>query len=140
MIHFEIKKKHWDNLIQSLLELGCKRVDLQLEITGNNDEFEGIEALFNMMSEELKHRLLHVSFTKPAAFQRYVNHFIIITDKDFKIKNMCENFASHYQLDVKQLKDRSFLDLIEKGVGKTSLLHGLEVTAIWIVPTPYQYK
>jgi len=114
MIHFEIKKERWDNLIQSLLELGCGRVDQQLQITGKNDEFESIEALFNMMSEELKHRLLHVSFTKPAAFQRYVNHFIIITDQNFKIKNMCEHFASHYQLDVNQLKDSSFLDLIEK--------------------------
>ena len=80
MIHIEIKKERWDNLIQSLLELGCGRVDQQLQITGKNDEFESIEALFNVMSEELKHRLLHVSFTKPAAFQRYVNHFTIITD------------------------------------------------------------
>lgn len=118
MIHIEIKKERWDNLIQSLLELGCGRVDQQLQITGKNDEFEGIEALFNMMSEELKHRLLHLSFTKPAAFQRYVNHFIIITDQNFKIKNMCEHFASHYQLDMNQLKDSSFLDLIEKDTGE----------------------
>lgn len=118
MIHIEIKKKRWDNLIQSLLELGCGRVDQQLEITGSNDEFEGVEALFNMMCEELKHRLLHVSFTKPATFQRYVNHFTIITDKDFKIKNMCERFVTHYQLDVNQLKDRCFLDLIEKETGE----------------------
>lgn len=114
MIHIEIKKKRWDNLMQSLLELGYGRVDQQLEITGNNDEFETIEVLFNMMCEELKHRLLHLSFTKPAAFQRYLNHFIIITDKNFKIKNMCEHFVTKYQLDVNQLKDSHFLDLIEK--------------------------
>lgn len=114
MIHIEIKKKRWDNLMHSLLQLGFGRVDQQLEITGNNDEFETIEVLFNMMCEELKHRLLHLSFTKPAAFQRYLNHFTIITDKTFKIKNMCEHFVTKYQLDVNQLKDSHFLDLIEK--------------------------
>lgn len=117
MIHIQVKKKRWDNLIDSLLQLGYGRVDQQLEITGNNDEFEGVEALFNMMCEELKHRLLHLSFTKPAAFQRYLNHFIIITDKEFKIKSMCEHLVTHYQLNVNQLKDRSFLNLIEKESG-----------------------
>lgn len=114
MIHFEISRKRWDNLMQSLLELGYGHVDQQLEITGNNDEFEGMEAIFNMMSEELKHRLMHVSFTKPAAFQRYVNHFTIITDQDFKIKNVCEHFVTHYQLDGNQIKNTCFLDLIDK--------------------------
>lgn len=117
MIYIEIKKERWDNLIQSLLELGCGRVDQQLQITGTNDEFEGVEALFNMMCEELKHRLLHLSFTKPTTFQRYVNHFTLITDQNFKIKNMCEQFVTHYKLDVNQLKDHSFLDLIEKDTG-----------------------
>lgn len=117
MIHIEIKKKRWDNLMQSLLELGYGRVDQQLEITGNNDEFETIEVLFNMMCEELKHRLLHLSFTKPTIFQRYVNHFTIITDQDFKIKNVCEHLVTFYQVEVNQLKDHSFLDLIEKESG-----------------------
>lgn len=114
MIHIQIKKQRWDNLLQSLLELGCGRVDQQLEIAWNNDEFETLEILFNMMCEELKYRLIHLSFTKPTAFQRYVNHFTIITDQDFKIKNMCRHLVTHYQLNEYQLKDRCFLDLIEK--------------------------
>lgn len=114
MIHFEISRKRWENLLQSLLELGYGRLDHQLEITGNNDEFEGAEVVFNMMSEELKHRLMHLSFTKPATFQRYVNHYTLITGKDFMIKEVCEDFVTHYQWTPDQIKSTCFLDLIEK--------------------------
>lgn len=100
--------------MQSLLELGYGRLDHQLEITGNNDEFEGAEVVFNMMSEELKHRLMHLSFTKPAAFQRYVNNYTLITGKDFMIKEVCEDFVTHYQWKPDQINSTCFLDLIEK--------------------------
>ncbi len=80
MIHLTISRNRWNNLLKGMLEVGKGRINQRLSIGYRNDKFEGIEVLFNMLCEELSQRLLHLSFIKPTEFQRYINHFVIITD------------------------------------------------------------
>lgn len=113
MINITISKKRWDALRNAMTELGKGRMDQQLLIGKRNDKFEALEVHFNMVSEELSRRLLHLSFVKPAEFQRYTNHFVIITDKKFHIKNVSQNFLGAYQLEPVQIEGRSFLTLTD---------------------------
>lgn len=119
MKHFSICTKRWSNFRQALLELGKGRMDHQLKIGTKNDAFEAMEALFNMVLEELRSRLLHLSFVKPAAFQRYTNQYLLITNKNFRIQNACDTFLTHYQLELQQLKERSFLEMIDEDSATT---------------------
>lgn len=73
MKHFSISIKRWTNFRQAMVELGKGRLDQHLKIRHVNDAFEIVEALFNMVIEELRRRLLHLSFVKPAGFQRYTS-------------------------------------------------------------------
>jgi len=114
MKHFSISIKRWNNFRKAMLELGNGRLDQQLKIRDINDVFEGVEALFNMVIEELRRRLLHLSFVKPADFQRYTSHYVLITNKNFRIVSACEVFLAHYQLELEPLKERSFLDLTDE--------------------------
>lgn len=113
MKHFNISIKRWDNFRKAMVELGKGRLDQQLKIRYLNDAFEGVEVLFNMVIEELRRRLLHLSFVKPAGFQRYTSHYVLITNKNFRIVSASEVLLAHYQLELDPLKKRSFLDLTD---------------------------
>ncbi|WP_430613197.1 helix-turn-helix domain-containing protein [Flavobacterium sp. JP2137] len=113
MKQFVISKRRWENLVQGLLELGKGKLDQQLLIRNLNDDFETIEALFNLVSEELRERLIHLSFTKPNEFQKYTNHFIIIVNRNFIIKNVCDSFLSHFSMDFSSLKKQSLLGYVD---------------------------
>ncbi len=115
MIHLTISRNRWNNLLKGMLEVGKGRINQRLSIGYRNDKFEGIEVLFNMLCEELSQRLLHLSFIKPTEFQRYINHFVIITDSEFTITNTCTNFLEQYNLDPYTIKGSSFLKLADPG-------------------------
>lgn len=114
MKHFNISISRWEEFRTAMLELGKGRMDQRLKIRKLNDDFEAMEALFNMVTEELRTRLLHLSFTKPAEFQRYARQYVIITNKCFTVKNACEGLLQHYGLKLHQLKGSCFLDFTDK--------------------------
>jgi len=113
MKHFAISLKRWNDFRNALLNLGEGRLDQQLKIRNVNDAFERMEVLFNMVIEELRRRLLHLSFTKPAGFQRYTRHYVLITNNNFDIQNACDAFLTRYQQQPELLKERSFLELTD---------------------------
>lgn len=119
MKNFSISKVRWYAFHSALLELGKGRMDQKLKIRNLNDAFEGVEALFNMVIEELRRRLLHQAFVKPANYQRYTAHYVLVLSKDFRIDNACESFLRHYQEELVCLKQCSFLDITDKDTAVT---------------------
>ncbi len=113
MKYFKISKQRWQNFRHAMLELGKGRFIQRLKIGNINDSFEGLEVLFNMVVEELRRRLLHLAFIKPAGFQRYSCHYVLITNENFKILNTCESFLTQYGDKMEQLPARSFLTMLD---------------------------
>lgn len=113
MKEFTVSKKRWNYLIDALIDLGNGKLDQQVFIQNTGDEFECLEVLFNLVNEEWRERLLHLSFIKPNEFQKYINQYAIIVNKDFKINNVSEDFITSQSLCFKDIKNLNFLDLID---------------------------
>lgn len=118
MKEFAISKKRWEQLLTGLVRLGKGKLDQQLLIKHLNDDFESLEALFNLVNEELRERLIHLSFVKPSEYQKYAHHFIFTVNKDFVIKNVCDSFIRRFHIDFSSLKNQSFLHLIDEDTAK----------------------
>ncbi|WP_177766215.1 helix-turn-helix transcriptional regulator [Flavobacterium sp. I3-2] len=114
MKEFTVSKKRWNYLIDALIDLGNGKLDQQVFIQNTGDEFECLEVLFNLVNEEWRERLLHLSFIKPNEFQKYINQYAIIVNKDFKINNVSEDFITSQSLCFKDIKNLNFLDLIDQ--------------------------
>lgn len=114
MKEFTVSKKRWNYLIDALIDLGNGKLDQQVFIQNTGDEFECLEVLFNLVNEEWRERLLHLSFIKPNEFQKYINQYAIIVNKDFKINNVSEDFITSQSLCLKDIKNLNFLDLIDQ--------------------------
>ena len=114
MKEFTVSKKRWNYLIDALIDLGNGKLDQQVFIQNTGDEFECLEVLFNLVNEEWRERLLHLSFIKPNEFQKYINQYAIIVNKDFKINNVSDDFITSQSLYFKDIKNLNFLDLIDQ--------------------------
>lgn len=114
MKEFTVSKKRWNYLIDALIDLGNGKLDQQVFIQNTGDEFECLEVLFNLVNEEWRERLLHLSFIKPNEFQKYINQYAIIVNKDFKINNVSDDFITSQSLCFKDIKNLNFLDLIDQ--------------------------
>lgn len=114
MKQFTISEKRWEQLTEAMISLAKGKLDQQLRVRRLNDDFETLETLFNLVTEELRERLLHLSFVNPNEFQKYIHHFIFIVDHTFQIQKVCEAFLTHFDVDFQTIKKQSFLELIDK--------------------------
>lgn len=133
MKQLTFSKKRWDNLLNGLITLGKGRLDQQLIIQNIHDDFETLEALFNLVNEELRERLLHLSFVKPTDLQKHMNHFVFIINKDFYIKHVCDAFLMHFNIDSQHIKTKSFLDLIDEDTALSLQNFKIDENPLWNV-------
>lgn len=108
-----VSKKRWNYYIDVLIDLGNGKLDQQVFIQNLGDEFECLEVLFNLVNEEWRERLLHLSFIKPNEFQKYVNQYVFIVNKDFKINNVSDNYITSQSLHFNDIRNLNFLELID---------------------------
>ena len=108
-----VSKKRWNYLIEALIDLGNGKLDQQVFIQNLDDEFECLEVLFNLVNEEWRDRLLHLSFVKPNEFQKYVNQYVFLVNKEFKITNVSDDFITNQSLHFNDIRNLNFLDLID---------------------------
>ncbi|WCM42267.1 AraC family transcriptional regulator [Flavobacterium sp. CBA20B-1] len=85
-----------------------------------------------MVLEELRRRLLHMAFIKPASFQRYSSHYVVIINNEFEIVNTCESFAKHYKAELEELSGKSLLQLVDYET--RTLLHEICNTSVAVAP------
>ena len=108
-----VSKKRWNYLIEAFIDLGNGKLDQQVFIQNLDDEFECLEVLFNLVNEEWRERLLHLSFIKPNEFQKYVNQYVFLVNKEFKITNVSDDFITNQSLHFNDIRNLNFLDLID---------------------------
>lgn len=108
-----VSKKRWNYLIEALIDLGNGKLDQQVYIQNLGDEFECLEVLFNLINEEWRERLLHLSFIKPNEFQKYINQYVFLVNKEFKINNVSDAFITNQSLHFDDIRNLNFLDLID---------------------------
>lgn len=113
MIEFKITKKRWQSMLDAVITLAGGKMGQTLKIYHKQDTFESLESIFNLMNEELTERLLHLSFIKPNDFQKYLKHYVLLIDKDLKIKNCCDAFLSDFSFKINHIKNQSLEPLLD---------------------------
>src|SRR5690606_41694366 len=78
------------------------------------DDFEQLEMIFNLVTEELRARLLHLAFVKPTEFKKLHKKYLSGLRKNWIIQTVCDAFLEDYGFSSQQLKRTSFIALIDR--------------------------
>jgi len=71
-------EKRWENLKQSLLALAQGNLSKKIIIHHLDDDLESLEILLNLIVEEWNHRVLQMTFNKPAQANKFINLYHIL--------------------------------------------------------------
>lgn len=110
----EVSRVRWERFKKSLIALGKCKFDLQLPNQYAYDDFEQLEMIFNLVTEELRARLLHLAFVKPTEFKKLHKKYLFGLRKNWIIQKVCDAFLEDYGFSSQQLKRTSFLELIDR--------------------------
>lgn len=147
---FTCSQERWHNVIENLLQLAQGNLSKKLVINYLNDDFESLEALLNIVTDEWKHRVLQMTFTKPTEAQRFINHFQILLDHDLKVQQSDQLFLRFINIDSDLLYKKKITDFIKptehKGLERyieyvnTPQATSFETPSLTLFNTPFLYS
>jgi len=106
-------KERWHSVIENLLQLAQGNLSKKLVINYFNDDFEKLESLLNIVSDEWKHRVLQMTFTKPTEAQKFINHFQIMLNHKLQIQECDQLFLRFMKIDSDVIEKKRITDLIK---------------------------
>lgn len=106
-------QERWHNVIENLLQLAQGNLSKKIVINYINDDLESLETLLNIVTDEWKHRVLQMTFTKPTEAQKFVNHFQIVLDHKLQIHETDQLFLRFMKLDSDVLNKKNITEFIK---------------------------
>lgn len=113
MKNLTCSQERWHNVIENLLQLAQGNLSKKLVINYVNDDFEKLESLLNIVSDEWKHRVLQMTFTKPTEAQKFINHFQILLNNKLQFQEVDPLFLRFMKIDSDVLNHKKITDLVK---------------------------
>lgn len=106
-------EKRWENLKESLLALAQGNLSKKIIIHHLDDDLESLEILLNLIVEEWNHRVLQMTFNKPAQANKFINLYHIFLNPQLRIIDCDHEFPEFMNLDFNILIQKKITDLLD---------------------------
>lgn len=108
----EFNKANLKDIFRMLTEIAKGNFAYKIQRTNNNDDIEAISVQLNMMAEELRENLNHLSYVNPHVTYEHLTHTSIVVDADYKILACTQNLFRLLELPKKKILEKNFSVLL----------------------------
>lgn len=100
------------NICGKMIQMAKGELNSFVEPCNQNDYFDAIVSVLNMLSENWKQRVLHIPFVKDEDSSAYLQIFSIVTDKNLYITSLSDFGLSILQLEEQSVYGKSLANYI----------------------------